>query len=77
MSGITLAQAQTQLDALLAAQVSNVLVVRYGDRTVTYRSMDDLQSSINYWSRLVAERQRTAAGLSRHGFKLASFQAPR
>ena len=77
MSGITLAQAQAQLDALLAAQVSNVLVVRYGDRTVTYRTMDDLQTGITYWSRLVAERQRVAAGLSRHGFKLANFQSIR
>ena len=77
MSGITQAQAQARLDALLAAQASNVLMVRYGDRTVTYRTTDELQRDINYWSRILAERQRMAAGLSRHGFKLASFQAPR
>jgi len=33
---------QTQLDAIEASIASGELTVRFGDRTVTYRSMDEL-----------------------------------
>jgi hypothetical protein len=33
---------QQQLDAIEAAIASGELTVRFGDRTVTYRSMDEL-----------------------------------
>ena len=37
-----MAWTQTQLDAVEAAIASGELTVRFGDRTVTYRSMDEL-----------------------------------
>lgn len=37
-----MAWTQTQLDAIEAAISSGELTVRFGDRTVTYRSMDEL-----------------------------------
>lgn len=37
-----MAWTQTQLDAVEVAIASGELTVRFGDRTVTYRSMDEL-----------------------------------
>ena len=37
-----MAWTQLQLDAIEAAIASGELTVRFGDRTVTYRSMDEL-----------------------------------
>jgi len=37
-----MAWSQQQLDAIEAAIASGELTVHFGDRTVTYRSMDDL-----------------------------------
>lgn len=74
MSGITLAQAQAQLDALLAAQSSNLLSVSLAGRSVSYRNAMDLIEAINYWSRIVAGFQRVAGGESRHGFSVSNFQ---
>jgi hypothetical protein len=37
-----MAWTQAQLDAVEAAIASGELTVRFGDRTVTYRSMDEL-----------------------------------
>lgn len=37
-----MAWTQTQLEAIEAAIASGELTVHFGDRTVTYRSMDDL-----------------------------------
>jgi hypothetical protein len=73
MSGITLAQAQAQLDALLAAQAGSTLTVRYGDRSVTYRQADEIARQITYWSRIIAELQRRAVGMSRHGYSAANL----
>ncbi len=72
-TAITLAQAEAQLAALLAAQSGNTLIVRYGDRSVTYRSTKELQEQINYWLRVINEKKRIQAGLSRHGHSVASF----
>lgn len=74
MSGITLAQAQAQLDALLAAQSSQSLSVRYGDRQVTYRSATEIIDLINYWRREIATLERRAAGRSGPSYRLASFR---
>lgn len=75
MSGVTLAQAQAKLDALMSASVSGALSVRFGDRQVTrFASYDDLIKAINYWERRVAELTRIAAGRSRHGYSLADFR---
>lgn len=71
---MTREQAQAQLDALLAAVSSNMLTVSIGGRSVTYRSAEDLQASINYWERIVAGFIRQAGGLSRHGISLANFE---
>ena len=77
MSGITQTNAQAILDALLAAQLVGAnpfgSVSVAGD-SYSYRSAEDLQKQINYWSRVVAGLQRTAGGESRHGFAVSSFQ---
>ncbi len=74
MSGITLAQAQSQLDALLEAQSNNLLTVTIGNRSVSYRSAEDIQAQINYWHRIVNDLTRVAGNEPRHGFKVANFQ---
>ena len=75
MSGITQAQAQANLDSLVNAQINNMLSVSIGGRTVSYRTGKDLIDAINYWSRVLAGLQRTAAGLSRHGMSAAAFRS--
>jgi len=74
---ITVAQAQAQLDALLAAQAGQMLSVSVGGRTVTYRSLKEVTDAINYWSRLLAQLQRVAAGGPRVGHSLADFRGNR
>lgn len=74
MTAITLTQAQTKLNALLAASAGETLTVRFGDRSVTYRSAQELQEQINYWARLVTELRRTAVGASRHGYAVADLR---
>lgn len=77
MSGISLADAQSTLDALIEAQKCDPIgalgSVSINGRTVTYKDSKDLIEQINYWSRIVAGLQRTAAGASRHGFVLPNF----
>lgn len=73
MSGITLSKAQAQLDALLAAQAGSTLTVRYGDRSVTYRQATEIAQLVTYWSRVIAQLQRRAAGVSRHGYVAANL----
>lgn len=74
MSGITLAQAQAQLDALMAANVSQTLTVRYGERSVTYRNGTEITDLITYWERRVAELSRVAGGEYRTSVRLADFR---
>jgi hypothetical protein len=76
-TAITLAQAQAQLDALMTSQSGNTLTVRFGDRSVTYRTAEEMTSQINYWARLVTELRRTAMGASRHGYAVADFRSSR
>jgi hypothetical protein len=71
---IRLDQAQQQLDALLAAQANNMLIVSIGGRSVTYRDMAQVLEGINYWQRVVAGLKREAAGGSRHGMSVVSFR---
>ena len=77
MSGIPLSKAQEILDALIEQQVcdpsGNLGSVSVGGRTVSYRSAEDLLKLINYWSRIVAEQTRRAAGSPRHSMKTARF----
>jgi hypothetical protein len=78
MSAITLAQAQAQLAAMLAAQSSgNFRSVSIGGRTITYATAQEFQSQITFWARMVSELERKAAGLSRHGHSLADFRRVR
>lgn len=77
MSGITQAQAQAILDALIEARTSGATdmgSVSVAGRTVTYRSAADLIMEINYWSRIVVGHQRITDGHSRHGVSVANFQ---
>ena len=74
MSGITLAQAQTNLDALLSVQANPMASVSIGGRSYSYRSGADLLAQITYWQRLVAQLSRTAAGQSRHGYAVADLR---
>ncbi|MBP6638523.1 MAG: hypothetical protein KA179_12630 [Sulfuritalea sp.] len=74
MSGITLAQAQAQLDALMAATQSNSLSVQYGERRVQYRSMTEIIEAIKFWESKVATLSRIAAGRNGLSIRLASFQ---
>lgn len=78
MSGITLTQAQQILDALIQAQIDDPIgalgSVSVGGRTVSYKSADELITQTNYWSGVVADLQRKAAGANRHGRSVASFR---
>lgn len=74
MSGITQAQAQANLDALLLAQSSNMLSVSISGRSVTYRSTKDLTEAINYWQRVLHGLMRKAVGQSRHSMSAAAFR---
>lgn len=74
-TAITQAQAQAKLDALMAASATDTLTVRFGERSVTYRTVQELQAQINYWARMVTELRRTAIGASRHGYGVADFRS--
>jgi hypothetical protein len=71
---MTLTQAQERLDALLAANASNMLTVSIGGRSVTYRSVDEITKQIAYWQRTIAGLQRAAAGVSSHAIAVARFK---
>jgi hypothetical protein len=77
MSGITLAQAQQVLDALVQAQIDDpsgsLGSITVGGRTVTYRSAEDVIKLLGFWRSLVAEKTRIAAGGSRLSMKRARF----
>ena len=74
---ITLSQAQTNLDALMTASASGMLSVRIGERSISYRSMDEMLKAIAFWRAEVARMQRVAAGGPRHNFGVASFGSGR
>jgi hypothetical protein len=78
MSGMTLAQAQAQLDALLAAQgAGNFRSVTFNGRTVMYSTPAEMIEAVTYWRRTVAELQRKASGRSRHSVSHADFSVRR
>jgi hypothetical protein len=78
MSGITLAQAQQVLDALVAAQIEDpsgsLGSITVNGRTVTYRSAEDVIKLIEYWRGIVAHKTRLARGTAGIGIKRASFR---
>lgn len=77
MSGITLAQAQVNLDALVNAQMTGSLAVSVGGRSLSFRTMKDLIEGISFWERKVAALTRIAAGGSKHGFAVADLSSTR
>lgn len=64
MAGITLAQAQAQLDAYLAAETAVLSGQKYtiGNRELTRANLADIQSGIDIWNRRVQALSITAAG---------------
>lgn len=74
---MTLEQAQAQLDALLAAQASNLRSVSIAGRSVSYASTQEMIDAINYWERRVNELSRRAAGINRQGYSVADFRSGR
>lgn len=73
MTAITIDQARTRLNAMLEAQVGGMLSVSINGRTVTYRSLTELDDAIIRWSRIVTNLERTAAGGSPARYSLARF----
>jgi hypothetical protein len=75
MSGITLEQAQKNLDSLLSA---TSLSVRMADRSiVSYASQDDRNKAIEYWRVIVAQLTNVGAPRASFGFSLADFRNQR
>ena len=67
MAGITLEQAQTQLNAWVAADmaVSQKQTYRIADRQLTYADAAAITAKIEYWSAKVAELTNRASGRTR------------
>lgn len=77
MSGITLAQAQAQLDALLEMQATGMSSMSIGGRSYSFHSLSDMIEAINYWQSVVSQLQRVAAGGPRHDFAVADLSSKR
>lgn len=67
MAGITLLQAQTQLDAHLAAQSAALSSQRYkiSDRELQRAPLEQIQAGIEYWNRQVMLLTSRSIGRSR------------
>jgi hypothetical protein len=67
MAGITLAQAQAQLDNWIAADmaVSKKQSYRIGERQLTYADAAEVTNKIDYWNRKVVELSGRASGRGR------------
>ena len=67
MAGITLAQAQEQLDKWLEASLSVAKNQSYtiAGRTLTRANLDQINNSIDKWQAKVDELSRVASGKSR------------
>lgn len=67
MAGYTIAQAQAQLDAWLAADlaVAKKQSYRIGERQLTHADADVITEKIDYWSGKVKELSLRATGRSR------------
>lgn len=76
-TAITLAQAQAQLAALMAAQASNLRTVSIAGRSVSYASAQEMIDAINYWTRMCSVLSRQSDGVSRHGYSVADFRSGR
>jgi Family of unknown function (DUF6148) len=67
MSGITLAQAQSQLDAYLAAETNVLLGQSYeiAGRKLTRADLSSIQQGITLWSRRVGDLTTRTQGRGR------------
>jgi hypothetical protein len=67
MAGITLAQAQAQLDAYLAAETAALAKKSYtiAGRSLTYQDLPAIQQGIDLWNRRVSELSARASGRGR------------
>jgi hypothetical protein len=67
MAGITLLQAQTQLDAHLAALSAALSSQRYkiNDRELQRAPLEQIQAGIEFWNRQVMQLTSRANGRSR------------
>ncbi len=64
MAGITLEQAKTTLNALLALSPTQRRVT-IGDRTIEYHSRAEILREIDYWDAKVKELTNSASGSRR------------
>jgi hypothetical protein len=67
MAGITLAQAQTQLDAYLAAETAVLSKQSYeiAGRKLTMADLGEIQNGIKIWNERVQSLSRSATGRGR------------
>ncbi len=67
MSGITLTQAQTQLDAYLAAETAVLSGQRYeiAGRMLMRANLGEIQQGIKFWNERVQQLTLTSQGRSR------------
>ena len=67
MAGITLAQAQTQLTAYLAAEIAVLSGQKYeiNGRMLMRANLAEIQAGINTWNMRVATLSRQSTGRSR------------
>ena len=76
-TNISLSDAQAILDALIAAQKEDSIgaldSISVNGRSYSFKSADDLIKMINYWSGIIAQLKRRAAGASTFGRSAAIF----
>lgn len=67
MAGITLAQAQSKLDAYLAAEEKILLgqAVQIDNQTLTRADLDKVQTGVTLWDARVKQLSATASGRGR------------
>lgn len=75
MAGITLAQAQAQLDAYLAAETAALARKSYtiNGRSMTFQDLPAIQAGIETWGRRVAELSARAGGRGRSRTVVVGF----
>jgi hypothetical protein len=76
-TNISLSDAQAILSKLIEAQkedpIGALQSITVGGRTYSFKSADELIKMINYWSGIIAQLKRTAAGTSTFGRSAAVF----
>lgn len=75
--GITLEQAQENLNNLLSIAQDGILQTTINGRTTIFRSLRDIRIQIEYWREMIAMKQRIAATGSRHNYAVADLSSRR